>query len=182
MGKVYSELSQGLIRWIDRQQMFFVATAPLAAEGHINCSPKGMDSFRVLGPQEVAYLDLTGSGSETIAHLQENGRIVVMFCAFQGAPQILRLYGTGHVYELGTTEFQQYTQHFKRLPGARAVIRVRLSRISDSCGYGVPLYDFQGQRETLSKWAQKKGETRLATYRQQKNRTSLDGLPGFGAS
>jgi len=182
MGQVYAELSRELIGWINQQHMFFVATAPLAAAGHINCSPKGMDSFRVLGPQQVAYLDLTGSGSETIAHLRENGRIVVMFCAFAGPPQIVRLYGRGHVHELGTADFQYYAQQFEPLPGARAVIQIELDRISDSCGYGVPFYEFKGSRDTLSKWAQKKGEAGLAAYRQRKNRTSLDGLPGFGAN
>ena len=176
MSKVYAEITPDHQTWIAQQQLFFVATAPLSEAGHINCSPKGMDSFRVLGPQEVAYVDLTGSGAETIAHLQENGRIVIMFCGFTGAPQILRLHGHGHVYRWGTPEAEPYAAQLPQLPGARAIIRVEVTRVADSCGYAVPRFDYQGDRETLITWAQNKGPEGLEQYQQQKNTRSIDGL------
>ncbi|HEY9880711.1 MAG TPA: pyridoxamine 5'-phosphate oxidase family protein [Leptolyngbyaceae cyanobacterium] len=179
MGKLYSEITDELQHWLSQQKVFFVATAPLSAEGHINCSPKGTDSFRVLGPQTVAYLDLTGSGVETIAHLQENGRIVIMFCAFEGAPKIVRLHGVGEAYLLGTPEFDHHSQHFEMIPGARAIISVQVTRISDSCGNGVPFFDFKGERNIIEKWAENKGEEGLIQYRQLKNRVSIDQLPGL---
>ncbi|MBD0335890.1 MAG: pyridoxamine 5'-phosphate oxidase family protein [Cyanobacteria bacterium Co-bin13] len=178
MGKLYSEITPELRAWVEQQQIFFVATAPASA-GHVNCSPKGTDSLRVLGPQEVAYLDLTGSGVETIAHLQENGRIVIMLCAFEGPPKIVRFHGLGRVYPLGTADFDHYLQHFDAIPGARAIIHVQVTRISDSCGNGVPLYAFQGERRIIEPWAEKKGEAGLEQYRQLKNSRSLDQLPGL---
>lgn len=179
MGKTYENITPKLKTWIEAQKMFFVATAPLAGDGHINCSPKGMDSFRVLGPNRVGYLDLTGSGAETIAHLRENGRIVVMFCAFEGAPNIVRLYGTGHVFEVGSAAFSTYQEHFPAYDGARAIIIVEVSRVTDSCGFGVPFYAYQGDRDTLVRWADKKGSEGLADYRVEKNTLSIDGLPAF---
>ncbi|HEY9762076.1 MAG TPA: pyridoxamine 5'-phosphate oxidase family protein [Trichocoleus sp.] len=179
MGKLYSEITDDLRTWVEKQKIFFVATAPLALEGHVNCSPKGTDSFRVLGPQTVAYLDLTGSGVETIAHLQENGRIVIMFCAFEGAPKIVRFHGIGTPYLLGTPEFEHHCQHFEVIPGARAIISVQVNRISDSCGNGVPFFDFKEERNIIEKWAENKGEEGLTQYRQLKNRVSIDQLPGL---
>lgn len=180
MGKVYADITNDLRTWIEQQKIFFVATAPLATEGHINCSPKGMDSFRILGPRQVAYLDLTGSGVETIAHLKENGRIVVMFCGFEGPPQIVRLHGTGQVFPYGSEEFERHAPAFDGIPGARAIIHIEVDRISDSCGYGVPFFEFKGDRETLVKWAEKKGPEGLKAYQQEKNTASIDRLPGLG--
>ena len=181
MGKLFQEIDTKLAQWLVQQRLFFVATAPLAASSLVNCSPKGMDSFRILGPREVAYLDLTGSGVETIAHLRENGRIVFMFCAFTGPPKIVRLHGTGSVITAGTVEFEELRTRFPNLPGARAIVRTKLTRISDSCGFGVPQYDFIGERDTLVRWADSKGTDGVARYRDENNARSLDGLPGLTA-
>jgi hypothetical protein len=181
MGKTYDEITPHLAAWIAQQRMFFVATAPTSGDGLLNCSPKGMDTFRILGPREVAYLDLTGSGVETIAHLRENARIVLMFCAFTGPPNIVRLHGRGEVIEPGHPEFESLGRRFPDHPGARAIIRVRLVRIGDSCGYAVPRYEYAGERDALIQWAEKKGPASLADYRVQKNAQSLDGLPGLTA-
>jgi hypothetical protein len=178
MGKTYDEITPDLADWLRQQRIFFVATAPLSDDGLVNCSPKGMDTFRILGPREVAYLDLTGSGIETAAHLQENGRIVLMFCAFTGAPNIVRLHGQGEVLAPDMQDFQQLQASFPDYPGARAIIRVRLTRIGDSCGYAVPRYKYTGERDTLIKWTESKGPAGLIQYRRQKNARSLDGLPG----
>lgn len=179
MGKLYDEFTPELVAWIKQQRMFFVATAPLAADGLLNCSPKGVDTFRVLGLREVAYLDLTGSGIETAAHLRENGRIVFTFCAFEGPPKIVRLHGTGEVVTSGVPDYEGLRRLYPNYPGARAVIRVRLVRISDSCGYAVPRYDYAGERDTLIRWAESKGAEGLERYRLEKNSHSLDGLPGL---
>ena len=179
MGKSYDGITPELSDWIERQHMFFVATAPLANDGLINCSPKGMDTFRILGPREVAYLDLTGSGIETAAHCRENGRVVFMFCAFEGPPQIVRLHGTGEVYPIGSTEYDSFSARFPVYIGSRAIVRVRLTRISDSCGFGVPQYRYGGDRNTLVRWSESKGEAALTQYRQAKNARSVDGLPGL---
>jgi hypothetical protein len=149
MGKLHDGISSELKDWIEAQRMFFVATAPLAADGLVNCSPKGLDSFRILSPTEVAYLDLTGSGIETVAHLRENGRIVLMFCAFEGPPKIVLLHRTGTPIFPGTPEFNRIRPSFPNHIGARAIIRVEIRRVSDSCGYAVPQYQFQADRETL---------------------------------
>jgi Pyridoxamine 5'-phosphate oxidase len=179
MGKLFDEITPALADWLSQQRVFFVATAPLAADGLINCSPKGMDSFRVLGPREVAYLDLTGSGIETVAHLRENRRIVFMFCAFAGPPKIVRLHGTGEVITTGSPDYPTLQALFPDYPGGRAILRVRLMRISDSCGYAVPRYDYVGERDTLVRWAESKGTDGLSRYRDEKNAHSLDGLPGL---
>jgi hypothetical protein len=179
MGKNYDILSADLRAWLAQQTVFFVATAPLAAGGHVNCSPKGGDSFRVIGEREVAYLDLTGSGIETISHLQENGRIVIMFCAFEGPPKIVRLHGRGEVIYPGDPTYFDLSQSFAPHHGARAVIRVAVSRISDSCGFGVPHLDFVGHRDALDRWTEKKGAEGLVAYRAEKNRTSIDGITGY---
>ncbi len=174
--------------WIEAQPVFFVATAPLAAGGHVNLSPKGLDTFRVLGPREVAYLDLTGSGNETAAHLAENGRITLMFCAFEGPPRILRLYGRGRVVRRSDPAWTGLRGRFGAGPvtaGARSlhpaaerqIVHVAVDRIAVSCGFGVPLLRLVGPREALAEWAERKGPEGLREYRARRNRTSLDGLP-----
>ncbi|MDX1522215.1 MAG: pyridoxamine 5'-phosphate oxidase family protein [Anaerolineae bacterium] len=178
MGKIYEAIDQSLADWVKQQHMFFVATAPLDGEGLINCSPKGLASFAILDPHTVAYLDLTGSGVETIAHLKENGRIVVMFCAFDGPAQIVRFHGTGEAIEPDHPEFEHLRANFPDMPGVRSVIRIRVTRISDSCGYGVPRYRYEGERQSLTKYATNLGEDGVKAYQAEKNRLSLDGLPG----
>ena len=170
---------EGKIRqFIEAQRVFFVATAPLDPQGHVNLSPKGLDTFRVLNANTVAYLDLTGSGVETIAHLRENGRIVLMFCAFQGPPKIVRLHGQGRPVEVHETEFGSLKTHFGSLEGARAIIVVDVQRVSDSCGFGVPILKYEDDRQQLRTWFRNKGPQGLKSYREEKNRKSLDGLPG----
>jgi hypothetical protein len=166
-----------LADWLRAQPMFFVATAP--ADGHVNVSPKGYDTFRVLDERRVAYLDLTGSGIETIAHIRQNGRVTLMFCAFAGNPRICRLYGAGCAHEIGTPEFDALAGHFELLPGTRAIIEVDVSRVSTSCGYAVPLMDYVEDRERLKDWARAKRDHGLVEYRANKNAESIDGLPGL---
>lgn len=177
MAKTYDSITDQLRKFIEKQRMFFVATAPLDGSGHVNVSPKGLDSFRVLAPNRVAYLDLTGSGNETAAHLHENGRITFMFCAFEGPPRILRLYGRGHVVLPGTGEWSDLRPLFGELPGIRQIIVADITRVQTSCGYGVPLYDFVGDRDTIARFAEAKGPEGLAAYRAENNAVSIDGLP-----
>lgn len=179
MAKIYETISSELQEWLEQQKIFFVATAPMARESHVNCSPKGGDTFRVINDHEVAYLDLTGSGIETAAHVQENGRIVIMFCAFDGAPKIVRLHGTGEVVYPSHADFAELSQRFPTKLGTRAIMRVKITRISDSCGYQVPLFDFVAPRDVLDNWCEKKGADGLAEYRRTKNQTSIDGIPGY---
>lgn len=179
MGEVFDGIDEAMRAWLSRQRVFFVSTAPLAADGWINCSPKGYDCLRVLSAREVAYLDLTGSGAETIANLKENGRIVLMFCSFDQMPRIVRLHGRGVVYEIGSPEFEQLLRHFTPQPGMRAIIHVTLTRISDSCGYGVPRYQYLGERATLREWAVAKGDAGIAEYQRANNAVSINGLPGL---
>lgn len=179
MSKTLESITPDLRDWLRQQHLFFVATAPRDEEAHLNCSPKGGDSFRVIGDHEVAYVDLTGSGVETISHLQENGRIVVMFCAFSGPPKIVRLHGQGSVLYPGTPEFAALAKHFPEHPGTRAIIRVRVSRVSESCGFAVPRFEFIEDRDTLDKWAEQKGRDELTAYREKKNKQSIDGIPGY---
>lgn len=179
MGKVFVEIDDDLRAFIADQQMFFVATAPLSADGHVNLSPKGLDTFRILGPTTIAYLDLTGSGVETIAHLRENGRLTVMFCAFQGRPRIVRFQGHGRVVMPTDAEWAEVSGQFPPMPGVRSVIVLEADRISDSCGYGVPQYEFTGHRKQLTEWAVKKGPDGVEEYKSKKNRESIDGLPGL---
>ena len=174
--KLYDEIDEGMAEWIARQPLFFVASAPLAADGHVNLSPRGLDSFRVLGPRRVGWLDLTGSGNETAAHLAENGRVTVMFCAFEGEPRILRLFGEGRVATLGGEAWEALSGEFPALTGARQIITVEVSRIQSSCGYGVPLMSLEGERSRLLEWAEKKGEEGLRAYRERNNAVSIDGL------
>jgi hypothetical protein len=177
MGKPYDHITPELQSFIESQPLFFVATAPTLASGHVNLSPKGMDTFRVLGPGRVAYLDLTGSGNETAAHLRDNGRITFMFCAFGGKPQILRLYGRGRAVGPADREWAGMSSLFPPLPGARQLVVADVSRVQTSCGFGVPNMTFDGQRDALVRWAEAKGEDGLRAYWEQKNRTSIDGLP-----
>jgi len=167
VGKVFDGIDETLRAWIAKQPMFFVATAPLAADGRVNVSPRGHDSFSVLDRYRVAWVDYTGSGVETIAHLRENGRICVMFCSFATRPRVVRLHGRGTV--------ARHPDH----PSTRAVVVVDVERVSDSCGYGVPVMDVVGERDLLRLGAVKRGPEGLAAYRAEHNATSIDGLPGL---
>ncbi|MBX9245665.1 pyridoxamine 5'-phosphate oxidase family protein [Actinotalea ferrariae] len=178
MGTVHPAIDERLATFVEQQPVFFVATAPLAADGHVNVSPKGgRGTLVVAGPHTVAYLDLTASGAETIAHLRENGRITLMVCAFEGRPNIVRLHGTGRVVALGDPELDAWLPRFPEHPGVRAVIVVDVHRVSDSCGFAVPRMDYVGERDILDKANTHKGEEGLLAYRDLKNRRSLDGLP-----
>ncbi len=179
MGKILAEIDRDLQSWIQKQKIFFVASAPLSCDGHINCSPKGADSFRIINPTIVAYQDLTGSGIETISHIKENGRILIMFCAFEGAPQIVRVHGKGTVLFNKSDGYEEIAKPFNFNVGERAIIKIDVERISTSCGYSVPLFSYIGQRDTLDKWSEKKGHDGLIDYRKQKNQFSIDGLPGL---
>jgi hypothetical protein len=179
MGQVFEGVDEKLAGFIRAQPVFFVATAPLDAGGHLNLSPKGNNRVEVLDNRTVAYLDLTGSGVETIAHLRENGRVVVMFCAFEGPPRIVRLHGRGEVVEKRSAGYDELAACFPDQPSARAVIRVRINRVSDSCGYGVPLMRFEGERSQLDEWAAHKGPDGIVEYQATRNATSIDGLPGL---
>jgi hypothetical protein len=191
MGKVYPELDERLREFIARQAVFFVGTAPCLGNdgdgGHVNVSPKGYrDTFAVLGPRSVAYLDLTGSGAETIAHLRQNGQITIMFCSFEHDTKILRLYGTGSVVLAGDPRWGELAAHFPRVAdpasrtGAeRSIIVVEIDRIADSCGYAVPVMGLQAERHVLDQWAQKKSPAELGAYRADRNTVSIDGLPAL---
>ena len=181
MGQVHDELPDAIARFLGEQPVFFVASAPLGVDGHVNLSPKGGDTFRVIDPRTVAYLDLTGSGVETIAHLRENGRITLMFSAFEGPPRIVRLYGRGRVLRPGHDGYTGLAARFPDLPGIRSVVRVELDRVSTSCGYAVPLMRFEGERHHLVDWARRKGPEGIAAYQQERNAASIDGLPGLRA-
>ena len=180
MGKLYKSLDDRLIGFIERQHVFFVGTAPNSADGHLNISPKRLDTFRILGPTTVAYLDLTGSGIETVAHLRENGRMTIMFCAFEGPPLILRLYGRGRVVERGDAAWKELVAGFPRQPGERSVVILEIARIADSCGFAVPVYEYCRERTQLTDYARRKGATGLEQYKAEKNRKSIDGLDGLG--
>jgi predicted pyridoxine 5'-phosphate oxidase superfamily flavin-nucleotide-binding protein len=180
MGKVHERIDDKLRAFIERQHLCFVATAPSDPQGRVNLSPKGIGgTFAVLDDHTVAYLDITASGAETIAHLRENGRITVMFCAFEGPPNTVRLHGTGRVVTLYDDEFAALLEHFTETRGARAVIVVDVSRVSDSCGYGVPLMEYAGERDLLPRHMERKGDEGRRDYRRLKNATSIDGLPAF---
>jgi Pyridoxamine 5'-phosphate oxidase len=175
VAKFYPTLTSPLMQFIQAQSIFFVATAP--DDGRVNLSPKGMDTFRCLNEREAAYLDLTGSGNETSAHLEENGRLTLMFCSFSAEPLILRLYGQGKVVRPRSSEWSQYLSHFKQIPGTRQIISMQIEQVQTSCGFAVPLMEVQGDRPLLQDWAQKKGEKGLREYWQDKNQLSIDGLP-----
>ncbi|MDZ8052215.1 MAG: pyridoxamine 5'-phosphate oxidase family protein [Aulosira sp. ZfuVER01] len=176
MAKLFDCITEELQEFIAAQHLFFVGSAPLSPTGHVNLSPKGMGTFRILSPNRVGYLDLTGSGNETSAHLQENGRITFLFCAFQEPARILRLYGRGYTILPGTPDWHSVESLFPSLPGSRQIIIADIERVQTSCGFGVPLYEYQGQRQTLVNWATKKGEEGVREYQQQKNLVSIDGL------
>lgn len=176
MGKAHAFIDDSTRKFIEAQPLFFVGSAPLDSAGHVNVSPKGLDSLRVLGPTTVAYLDLTGSGIETIAHLKENGRIVLMFCAFQGPPKIVRLHGRGKVLEPEQEEFHDLAALFPKYEGTRSIILVEISRVSDSCGYSVPLLKYENERHQLTAWVNKLGAEGLQKYRREKNARSIDRL------
>lgn len=180
MAKVHARVEGRLREFVERQRMFFVASAPLAEDGHVNLSPRGVPgSFGMLDEHTFAWLDTSGSGSETIAHVRENGRVAVMFCAFEGAPNIVRFHGRGRVVTIYDDDYPALAGHFPDLPGARAVIVVDIERISDACGYGVPLMEYAGERDLLTPYFEHKGPAGSAAYRRRKNRTSIDGLPAF---
>ena len=176
MGKTYDHIAPDLRAFIEAQKLFFVATAPLDGGGHVNLSPKGLDCFRVLSDRSVAYLDLTGSGNETSAHVEENGRITLRFCAFDGPPNILRLYGRGRTVLPGAPRWDDLASKVPQYPGARQIIHADIDRVMTSCGFAVPLYDYRGDRDTLVRWAETKGDAALIDYRQQKNTRSIDGI------
>ena len=175
MAKFTETLSDSTIEFIQAQKMFFTGTAP--ADGRVNVSPKGMDTFRILNEKEVAYLDLTGSGNETAGHINENGRLTFMFCSFTEKPLILRLYGKGEVIKAGCEKWEEYASLFPKIPGARQIIKMDIETVQTSCGFAVPFYEFKAERNVLADWAQKKGETELEKYRSEKNKVTIDGKP-----
>ncbi len=180
MSKVYARIDGRIRAFLERQHVFFVATAPSGGDGHVNVSPKGIGgTFAVVDDHTVAYLDITASGAETIAHLRDNGRITLMFCSFEAAPTIVRLHGHGRFVTLYDEEFPQLLKLFTETRGARAVILVDVQRVSDSCGYGLPLYRHVGERDLLPAHVERTGADRLVAYRRLKNATSIDDLPAF---
>lgn len=180
MGSVLEGIDAKLAAWLCDQPVFFVATAPLSAGQHLNVSPKGLKgTFTVLDEHTVAYLDLTGSGVETIAHLRENGRVVLMFCAFSDRPRIVRIHGRGRVVTPESAEFEALVRRFSAHPGIRSVIVVAATRVSDSCGYAVPQMDYVEDRQVLDLSAAKRGPEGIVEYQRTMNRMSIDGLPGL---
>lgn len=179
MGRSFDAIPEHLVAWMEEQPVYFVASAPLSAEGHVNVSPKGGDSFRVLGLDSVAYLDFTGSGSETIAHTRENGRLTIMFASFGPKPNIVRLFGEGRPVLPGDDGFDELVGRFPPNPGTRSVVTLDVSKVTTSCGYSIPLMEVVGPRSTLDDWAERKGPDGLADYWLEKNQTSIDGLPAL---
>ncbi len=175
MGKKFPEIEEKQIEFIKKQQMFFVGTA--TADSRINISPKGMDSFRVIDKNRIVWLNVTGSGNETAAHMQDDDRMTIMFCAFEGKPKILRLYGTAKTIHADDEQWNELYDLFDPLPGARQIFDIHVDLVHTSCGFGVPLYDFMGQREMLNAWALKKGEAGISDYWKNRNAISLDGKP-----
>jgi hypothetical protein len=177
MAKFFDTIESRHVEFIEKQHIFFVASAPLNASGHVNLSPKGIDSFRIFPNNRVAYMDITGSGNETSAHLIENGRITLMFCAFDGPPLILRLYGKGYTILPGDAEWPELSSHFTLMLSTRQIIVADIYLVQTSCGYGVPYYAYEGERDQAYKWADAKGVDGLEAYKAEKNMVSLDGLP-----
>ena len=177
MGKEYAAISDEHKAFIESQRIFFISTSPLSVDGHINLSPKGFDCFRILSPTRVGYLDITGSGNETSAHLLENGRITFMFCAFEGSPKILRLYGKGYTVLPRSKQWDDLSQPFSLLPAVRQLIVADIYKVKTSCGFGVPLFEYKEQRDHAFKWADNKGVQELEEYKREKNMVSMDGLP-----
>ncbi len=182
MGKIYDRLEDKHVAFIGAQKMFFVATAPAAGDGHVNVSPKGYDSLRIVNDRCVEWVDLGGSGIETQAHIQENGRITLMFCAFEGAANILRIYGRGTAIDFDHPEFEAALAAFPAFDRARAVIRIDITRVADSCGWGVPFYEFKGERDQLRRWADNKPLEEWRARRHAANAESIDGLPGLAGA
>ncbi len=176
MGKVFTSIQANHEEFIRKQRIFFVGSAPLLEEGHVNISPKGHDVLRIFSANEVAYLDLTGSGNETSAHLIDNGRITFMFLAFEGPPLILRLYGKGEVILPDTPRWEELIPHFNLLPGARQIIYAKIDTVKTSCGFSVPFYTYNGERDTLQQWALNKSDEQLEEYHKKKNSISMDGI------
>lgn len=179
MSNSYGKLDDTLIAFIRRQKLFFVATAPLAADGSINLSPKGYDSLAIIDDSTVAYLDLGGSGIETHAHLRENGRITLMFCAFEGPANILRIYGRGETVTFDDPGFGEKMKLFPSFARARGIVTVHIARVMDSCGWGVPFFDFKGERDQLRRWVDARPYDEWAERRYESNARSIDGLPGL---
>jgi len=179
MGRILDHIDETTRDWIERQHLFFVATAP-AEGGHVNMSPKGLDSFRVLATTRVAYLDLTGSGAETIAHVRDNGRITFMFCAFDGPPNIVRLYGKGTVHVPGSGGFEELRDQFEQRRAVRSIISADIDRVQYSCGYGVPRMDYVEDRSRLDSWADARTDEDIARYWEDTNSVSIDGPPALG--
>ena len=177
MGKEQSQIGPEHREFIENQKLFFVSTSPISKDGHINLSPKGFDCFRILSPNTVGYVDIVGSGNETSAHLLENGRITFMFCAFDGPPKILRLYGKGYTVLPGHEEWDELAKQFVLLPATRQIIVAHIFKVKTSCGFGVPLYNYDSERDHSIKWAEKKGADGLEEYKKEKNLISIDGLP-----
>lgn len=175
MGKRFTEISSTLSKFIEKQKMFFVGTA--GAEGRVNISPKGMDSLRVLDNNRVMWLNVTGSGNETSPHVQENGRVTLMFISFEKTPMILRLYGIATVIHRQDEQWDELSTHLPKLPGARQIFDCHIDLVQTSCGYAVPLYDFAEERSTLRDWAEKKGDSGIERYWEEKNTLSIDGNP-----
>ncbi len=177
MGTFSNTITASHQKFVGKQHMFFVSTAPLSADGHVNLSPKGLDCFRFLSDNKVGYMDLISSGNETSAHVLENGRITLMFCSFEGAPSILRFYGRGETALPGTELWTQYAPQFTIHPSTRQLIIATISLVQTSCGWGVPLFDYVGERDVHFKWATKLGQEGLQDYVEENNLISLDGLP-----
>lgn len=176
MGKLYDAITPEHEAFIATQPLFFVASAPASATGHVNLSPKGLDAFRVIDASTVAYLDLTGSGNETAAHVTENGRLTVMFCAFTGNPKILRLYCRGRIVTRVSPEWTHLISRFPETAGTRQIVVGDVTAVQTSCGFAVPLMDLVEQRDQLTRWAASKGDAGLKEYRRTRNAVSLDGL------
>ena len=169
----FDKLDPKKIEFIEKQSLFFTATAP--DEGRINLSPKGLDTFRIFSESLVGYLDITGSGNETSAHIQENGRLTFMFCSFNKDPLILRLYGKGEVVKMGSDRWDEFSDSFEHLPGERQIILLHVENGQTSCGFGVPVYELVQERKVLTDWAEKKGDEGIVEYQKKNNLTSIDG-------
>lgn len=175
MAKFSDTISKRVQKFIEAQKVFFVATAPV--DGRINLSPKGMDSFRIINETRVMWLSVTGSGNETAAHVNENGRITIMFCAFEGAPNILRLYGKAKEIKPQNENWNEAIAHFTELPGTRQIFDIAIESVQTSCGMSIPFYEYVGERNQLNDWAKEKTQEELEQYWQDRNSTSIDGLP-----
>jgi predicted pyridoxine 5'-phosphate oxidase superfamily flavin-nucleotide-binding protein len=179
MGRMLATITPAIAEFIAAQHVFFVATAPSGPDGRVNVSPKGLDTFAVVDERTVAWLDLTGSGIETVAHLRDNGRITVMFCAFEGKPNIVRLYGRGEFLAVDDPAAAPMVARFPEHEGARTVVQVAVEHVSTSCGYAVPFMTYAGERPTLDEWAERRGRDGVRAYQARENVTSIDGLPGL---